>query len=154
MAEAAQADEPGRAKHQITSDRFKLAEVERQDWVCTAHFGTRIDEITDPAYWAHIASKLRPYDHIEVRVDDSSWIAEVLVLEAGRNWARVMITNKWTLDSADVSQTVTESYKVVWKGPMLKWSVVRLIDSAMLSKEHTNKSQAEDWLRSYEKSVG
>ncbi len=87
-----------------------------------------------------------------MRVDDSTWLAEVLVLEAGRNWARMFLLNKWVLDTADIAQTVTDSYQVTWKGPQYRWCVIRKEDKAMLAKE-MNKTQAEDWLRSYEKQV-
>ena len=143
-----------RTATQATPIRMRLAEVERQEWVCNCEFGTTIDDIQQPGYWAHMASKLKPYDHIEARVDDSTWLAHLLVLEAGRNWARVIVLNSWRLDSADISQTIAaEEHKVMWKGPQYKFSVIRVRDSALLSKEHRTREQADDWLRNYERTL-
>jgi hypothetical protein len=143
-----------REVRQITADRMRLAEVERQEWCVNAYFGTTVEHVLQPGYWANMASKMKPYDHVEVRVDDSTWLAHLLVLEAGRNWARVMVLAKWRLDGADVAQSiVAEEFKIEFKGPQLKWCVIRKRDAAYMSQQHRERSQAEDWLRSYERTL-
>lgn len=150
-----QATPRARAATQATPMRMRLAEVERHDWVNNAEFGATLEDVKEPGYWAHMAKSLTPYDHIEVRVDDSTWLAHLLVLEVGRNWARVMVLNHWRLDGSDVSQTIVqEQFRIDWKGPQHKFAVIRLRDSAMMSKEHRTRELAQDWLRNYERTIG
>lgn len=137
---------------QINPMRVKLAEVDRQDWVATAEMGTTLEQIIEPSYWAHMASRLKPYDHIEVRVDDGIWLAQLLVKEAGRNWAAVLMLQSYKLETADVSQTRSSKYKVDWKGPHLKYCVIRLEDGERL-QEQMNKRDAQVWLENYERTV-
>lgn len=143
----------GKTVHsQIDPSRVKLAEIERNEWVCTAEFGTTLEQVLSPGFWAHKARDLRPYDHIEVRVDDGTWIAQLLVKEAGRNWASVLLLQKFDLDTTDISQTRAAEYKVWWGGPHLKYCVLRISDSARLQEQLT-KEAAKAWMENYEKTV-
>src|SRR5580692_10314857 len=45
-------------------------------------------------HWGVMASKLRPFDHIEVLADDGSFCAELLVLMATKTQATVMELRK------------------------------------------------------------
>jgi len=144
-----------RVTTQATPMRMRLAEIERHDWVNNAEFGTTLDDVKEPGYWAHMAKQMTPYDHIECRVDDSTWLAHLLVLEVGRNWARVMVLNHWRLDGSDVAQTILqEQFRIDWKGPQHKFAVIRVRDNAMISKEHRTREQAQDALRNFERTLG
>lgn len=145
-------DEAKKPIVQINPMRVKLAEVDRQDWVATAEMGTTLEQIIEPSYWAHMASKLKPYDHIEVRVDDGIWLAQLLVKEAGRNWAAVLMLQSYKLETADVAQTRSSKYKIDWKGPHLKFCVIRLEDGERLQEQMT-KRDAQVWLENYERTV-
>lgn len=145
-------DEAKKPIVQINPMRVKLAEVDRQDWVATAEMGTTLEQIVEPSYWAHLASRLKPYDHIEVRVDDGIWLAQLLVKEAGRNWAAVLMLQSYKLETADVAQTRSSKYKIDWKGPHLKFCVIRLEDGERL-QEQMSKRDAQVWLENYERTV-
>ena len=140
---------------QIDLGRVRLAEYERQDWVVNAADGTTIEDIQDPAYWALIASQFKPYDHIEVRSEDGTWIAELVVMGCDRTWARVHLKNVFKLTSADVAMTQAASIKheVFWRGPQHKWAVKRLSDNEVLRNECPTRDEAEKWLKEYEKSI-
>ena len=53
--------------------------------------GVTLDEIQVPGFWAHMAAYLRPYDHIEARADDGTWVAYLIVTGCDRTWARVVL---------------------------------------------------------------
>ncbi len=53
----------------LNPQRMKLAEYERQDWVINAEDGTSPDDLKDPGFWAHVSAQMKPYDHVEVRID-------------------------------------------------------------------------------------
>lgn len=67
----------------ITTSRITLAEYARNIFVVTPEHGTPFEDILKPSYWLHVADtvsmRLRPYDRIEVRPEDGSYFAELIV---------------------------------------------------------------------------
>jgi len=133
--------------------RMGGSEYLRQDWVCTAEQGTQIEDLLDPAYWAHVSAQFKPYDHVEVRIDDGTWLVQLLVLEASRNWARVHLLQEHKLTTSDVSQTqaTAPKHKVEWKGPHLKHCVIRIADSEVVKDGISDKRDAYLWMNNHEK---
>ena len=134
----------------LDPQRFGLAEAMRQDWVVNADEGTTVQEILDPAYWAHIASQFHVFDHVEVRLETGEWILDLIVLDVGRNYARVYVAAKH--DFAEISNEKTSSaitHKVEWKGPQRKHVVIRLADSAALMEGFSNKTDAIAWMENH-----
>lgn len=134
----------------LNPQRMKLAEYERQEWVCNAEEGTTIHDILDPQYWAHMAPQMRPYDRIEVRIDTGEWFAELIVLSCERNWARVHLLRCEELASPTEDMLPTSKFKVEWKGPQRKWEVIRLADSEAIQSGLADRQAANMWLRNYE----
>ena len=149
--------EPGRRKDplQLGAERVTQAEYSRNLWVATAVFGTTIQDVRDEAYFAHVASKLKPYDRIEVRTDDGSWFAELLVTETGRNWARTYLLSLHKLTTSDIARTMSiPTLEVVWKGPHLLFCVIRKSDKEILQDKCTSEAQAYAWIRNRETLIG
>jgi len=140
----------------LNPSRFGLAEFERQDWVATAEMGIKPEDLLDPGYWAHVSARMKPFDRIEIRAEDGSWIAELLVLGCDRNWAKIHIMSAHNLTNTDVSQTQSASiqHKVEWKGPHKKFVVIRLADSNILKEGIADKAEAYLWMREHEKVTG
>lgn len=132
--------------------RFKLAEYERNDWILNVPHGTELEDCLPTDFWAHIAAKLRPYDHIEIRAEDGSWLAYVLVLGCDRNWAKVHVLEKYEL--TDVKLAFSNEAKVIpkWTGPQTKWRAQRVSDGAILSGDEVflSKDDVIQWIRAYE----
>lgn len=137
----------------IHPTRMHLSEYKRQDWVCNAELGTTVEDVLKPEYWAHMAALMNPYDHIEVRVDDGSWVAYLLVTACDRTWAKVKLDRK--LELVDDVSTPEQSirHRVEWKGPQLKWCVIRVSDSERVQSEMASKEVANEWLRNFEKTI-
>jgi hypothetical protein len=138
---------------QINLGRIRLAEYDRQDWVANAEEGTTIDDIKEPAYWALIASQFKPYDHIEVRAEDGTWIADLVVMGCDRTWARVHVKNVHKLTSGDVSMSQASKHEVFWRGPQHKWAIKRTADHEVVKNECATREEAEKWLKEYEKTI-
>lgn len=141
---------------QVMPARMELAEQWRQDWVVNAEAGTTTDDVLKPDYWSHVAPRMRPYDHVEVRAEDGTWVMNLLVTGCDRNWARVVqVGDVIKLTTADVaqSQAVSGKYKVEWKGPHHKHAVIRLSDQQMISNGHENRAQATAWMLDYERTA-
>lgn len=144
----------------IDPARFSLTEHKNQDWTLTAEEGTTIETVLKPEFFANIAVNLRPYDKIHVRVDTGDWYAELLVLQAERNWARVCVLRylDFTEETERSSEPVTADsplmdYKIQFRGPHLKYSVIRKSDNEVLKEKCENKGEAQFWLDNYLKST-
>ena len=147
------AEEEKKRSVQITPSRMRLAEYDRQEWVANAPEGTTIEDLKEPGFWSLMASQFKPYDHIEVRAEDGTWVAELLVMGCDRTWARVFVKNTWTLTSADVAMSQAVLHEVFWRGPQHKWSVKRLTDQTCVKDGCATKDEAVQWLKEYEKAV-
>lgn len=129
-----------------------LAEHARNVWVATTERGHFKEDFENPAYWAHIASKLRPWDHIEVRAEDGTFYAEYLVLACDRTWARVRNLSFVSLTDSDVSLSQAEKiigdYEIRFRGKK-RFSVIRRSDNALLQENMHTESDAKKWLEVY-----
>lgn len=143
----------GKQSPMINSGRMRLAEYDRQDWIANIEFGTSVEQIMEPGYWALMASQLKPYDHIEARSEDGSWVAYLIVTGCDRTWARVVVDHVVKLTTSDVSQTeaVTAKHKVEWKGPQHRYSVIRLSDDERIKDGFHIKDEAYAWMREHER---
>lgn len=135
----------------LNPQRMRLAEYETQHWVCTAEQGTVVKDLLEPSYWAHCSAQFKPYDHVEVRIDDGTWLVNLLVLGCDRNWARVHLLSEHKLTSADVSLSQAVKHEVQWKGPHLKFCVIRLSDKEVVKDGIADKKDAFAWMSNHEK---
>ena len=145
------ADKPKR-EPQATLQRTQLAEQWRHDWVHNAEEGTTLQDVQSDSYWALMASILTPYDRIEVRVDTGEWLAELLVMQCERTWAKVHLLKCYELAPAEEAP-ISNRHKVEYKGPQRKWTVIRGSDMAPVREGFVNRAEANDWLASYEKAA-
>ena len=137
----------------IHPTRMKLAEHERQEWIVNAELSHTIEDLTNPGYWAHMASQLQPYDHIEVRAEDGSWIANVIVIQVDRSWAKVMVVGKYDLLETETLPSNIAQHKVEWKGPQHRFAVIRLVDQVVVRASFQTKEEAHSWMREHEKVI-
>lgn len=135
--------------------RFKGAEFVRTHYVCTAHEGTRPEDLLEPEYWAHVSEQMRPRTRVEAWANDGTWMLELVVLEAGRAWARLqVVAGPHQFTTADVAQTQAEMmspYAIEYRGPHCKWSVIRKSDRQVLHEQEETRDGASGWLREHMK---
>lgn len=138
----------------IHPSRMKHAEHTRNEWTIDAEVGTTIEDVMEPSYYAHMAEQMQPFDHVNVRMDDGSWVAYLIVAGTGRNWARVRLDRKieMTVDQDTPAETVR--HRVEWKGPHFKWSVIRVADGEKVKEGCASKAEAAAWMVEHEKTIG
>lgn len=138
----------------VDPQRMQEAEYLRRDWVCTAEECTAVEDLLHPGYWSHVASQLKIYDHIEVRIDTGEFLLELLVKDCGRNWAQVVLLHHHDLvDPKREGSAVSVEIEPQFKGPLRKWCAIRLSDSAPLHEKMETKAQALEWISSYERTI-
>lgn len=156
-------DQP-KAVLQLDAARFQQADVVRETWAVTVEQGVTRADILNPAFWSHIAYKLRPYARIEVRCDDGSMFADLVVLNSERTWARVYVLSWADLTTKDVSQSQSaqavqaassaepeKAFRVEYKGPHKRFCVIRNADNSYVRENEATKLDAQAWLIDYER---
>jgi len=130
--------------------RFKPTEYLRNTFLCTAFERTTPQQMLLPEYWAHVAHQMRPRDRVEAWANDGTWMAEFVVLDASRAWARVQLLNVHHFTTSDQARTQADAmnpYEVTHRGPHSQWSVVRKSDRMVVSEGHATIDQATNWLK-------
>ena len=141
-----------KSKPTILPEKMGLAESKRHDWVVDIDPSRSIDEIIDPEFWAHVAAQFDPLDTIEARWEDGSRIVHIRVRYCERTYAKVKVTSVEEL--GDVISEIPASsrkHRVEWKGPVLRFAVIRNSDSMVLQSGFKERSVADSWLIEHEK---
>ncbi len=137
---------------QLATNRIQFAEQMRNIWYVTPEVNTPFEALLDPKYWAHVSAKFRPRDRIEVDAEDGSYFAELLVVDAGRLFAKVVVLRKHELVPVEI-QDLSPDFEVKWAGPHAKWRVVRKKDRGSLKDGFENRQDAEMYLASHLKAI-
>lgn len=136
-------------------ERLKGAEYERVVYVANPGEGVTLADLLRPECWASVTNTLRPWSHIEVRAEDGSYYAELLVTGVDRAWAKVEVLNFKELTTKDVAltQATRESRYEIKHTPGLQWHIVRKSDRHIVKSDMQLRLQAEDALREHLKTV-
>ncbi len=129
----------------LGAERMKGAEFERIVHVATPGHGATIDDLLKPECWAAVAPKLRPWDHVEVRAEDGTYYAELLVLACDRTWAKMHVLKYDTLSTPDVSLSQVDTGYEIKHTPNMRCHIVK--DSMQL------RSDAERALQEHLKTI-
>lgn len=136
----------------LDPSRFALDEYQNSNYTVTVETGTTLDDVLKPEFLANVAPKLRPYDHIRVRVDSGEWYAELLVITCGRVWAKMIPIFTVDLSCKEIEQiesNALDQFYVKHRGPHLGWSVIRRKDNEPIKEQCASKQEAQAWLSSY-----
>lgn len=112
---------------------------------CVPLAGTKLEEMIEPKYWEHVAAKLRPWDHIEIRAEDGSFYAHLIVQRADRLSADVRPIQYADLNvGAPSDGDIPAGYSVDYGGPIAKWRV--LMGAATVREGFQQKGAAIQWI--------
>lgn len=139
---------------QIGPGCMLLASFERQDWVANVPQDCTIEDIKRPDFWSLMAARLKPYDRIEVRADDGTWLAEVIVIGCDRTWAKVNVLNTYKLTGVEEAAKETGSLEFKFKGPGKKWCIIRKSDGEILREGIQTKDEVFRVYQDLEASIG
>lgn len=138
----------------IKMARFHPAEYQRVIYYAVPEAGTPSSDLKKSEYWAHVAQQLKAGDRIEVEAEDGSYFLELMVRDVGRTWAKVAVLREIELENITAELSVDlKEYDVVHKGKLSKWSVVRLVDKALVYEGGNSKQDAVNWLTDHLKAL-
>lgn len=129
----------------LIEPQFKEADYVRRIWCASPEKGVTADDMQAPAFWAHVAKKLRPGDRIEALDAEGKWFAEFFVRGASATGAIIVPMRVVFLDGAAPPVGSADEFEVKYRGNA-KWSVVRLADKAVMTDGLDTREQADDWL--------
>ena len=149
-----------KAPRKLLSGKLKRAEFERTVYRIKPEDGTEFEDIMKPEYWAHVGRVLRPFDIIEVLFENGTHYVELVVVDCGDLWAKVAVktdlnlaTEKKSADEVREEAVGNAPYSVAYKGPTVKWAVIRNSDNEYVEKGMATKAEAESWLTNYLKAL-
>lgn len=102
--------------YSLNPARMQTAEYARTVHVIDLEQLVDLAHVSKPEFWAHVATKLKPWDKIEVRAMDGTWYAELLVTDCSRTWAKVTTLSYQALGTSDQAQTMVEMRDALAKG--------------------------------------
>lgn len=143
MSETSAAPKP----RKLHASRCQLAEQSRNIHSVVLEPGTTLDNLKDPAFWAHVSGpkNFRPMDRIEAMPEDGSFWAELLVLSAGPLFAKVYVMRHYEIGEVGTT-SMSDAFAVAWKGPLRQHAVIRVKDNAIMQDKFANKEAALGWL--------
>ncbi len=119
---------------------------------------TTVQDLLTPEMWCHVAKQyLKPLDEIIVIPQSSPFRAHFIVMDKGDTWAKIKLLDVKYLNADEVADggTLVElgfthlpedaPVRIEWKGPALKYSVIRTKDSERLKTGFAIKADAEKW---------
>ena len=126
---------------------------------------TTVQDLLNPEMWCHVAKQwFKVLDEIIVIPQSAPFRAHFIIMDRGDTFAKLKLID-WTplnVDGAEVTlQPTGETYverldvvpllpkdapvSVEWKGPHLKYSVIRTKDNERLKTGFAIKAEAEKW---------
>ncbi|KAA3527050.1 hypothetical protein GOZ96_04735 [Agrobacterium vitis] len=142
---------------QITQGRLKLAEYARSIHVAVAPHGVTLTDAMVPSFWAHVAAGIKAWDKIELRAEDDTWFAELMVVKANRLEVFVKVLSSFETTQAPAASSkkiddVPPGYEVNYGGPIHKHRVIRTADSECLA-HGLSKDDAIKWAKDHYTSI-
>lgn len=132
---------------QMNAAGLKPAEYARNMHIAVAPSGASLEDALKPEFWSHVAAKTRRWDRIELRAEDDTWWADLLVTKAERLALHVSVIAKLDLSGASkgvVIEGLPKEYDVQWGGPAHKFRVIRKADNEILA-HGMSKEEAIQW---------
>lgn len=119
------------------------------NWFLKAEYDTDVKTLLAPEYWAHVASNIRVHDRIEVITAGGLMFAEFIVLKRDDNTARLKTLRVEHLYDLKAEDMETETHKVVYRGEIENWAVVRKDGSIVLKAEFSAPDEAVQFMRDH-----
>lgn len=137
----------------LPENRMRLVQASETDfanlWGAITTAGTPFERVTEETFWSHCAARLKVCDIIEVHTDDRAYFGRLYVRGVSapgvgklNNRATVAVLEHHEF-AAYAPSLPDRAFKCEWKGPHIKWCVIRTVDSKIMSESHHTREEAE-----------
>jgi hypothetical protein len=135
----------------LIEPKCKEASYARNIWCAVPDAATPFEDILKPEFWAHVAFKMKPTDRIEVNAEDGAYFAELMVIDAGKAYAKVALMRKVEFTKHEVAADSDEF--TVTHNPHKKWRVIRVADKTVMAEELPTKADGLAWIANHKKAA-
>lgn len=144
----------------VKTYEMQRAEFARPDYrVIITDLATTREDVLKPEFWVHVGQTFKqdkhPFAHVELIWQDGSKWMEVVVLSAGKLWAKV--GEKKYLEFGETEEE-REDFEInpdfsVRFVPALKWCVYRDSDKERMAENLKEKTEAHIWIQNHVRSL-
>gem|GEM_PF-5991717 len=122
-------------------------ETRNMDWSAILSRGTTKEMAVQSALWSVVSDQFHAFDRINCIWEDRSAYAELLVLDAGRGYANVVMLSYHPLPALLVSEAgLPPGFEIFFAGPIVNdtggYCAKRLCDGVLMVKGKTSKEAA------------
>lgn len=127
----------------ILEKKFQVAEFARYHFHAVIDSAVTKNEVLEPSYWGHVASKLKSMSKIECFWEDGSKYLELIVIFATRTEAKVKeilfrnfveVQSKDTVAKTNAFTGIERDGHRVHFNPSVQWRIVRLSDNVVIKQ--------------------
>lgn len=138
----------------IHPTRIRQAEYAYERWRITVENGTTIEDLTRPAFYAHVATHFRPGSIIEAMPDNRAFFAELIVIDSGQQYVKTAVLREVKLEAVSAAgANLFPGYSAEFAGDHLKWRVIRESDRKSLKDGLPSQTDAFSWLSNHLKAM-
>ena len=131
-------------------NEVKFAEHDIIKFVAYPVHGETLEDVLESGYWSYVAERFTPMvTEIRVIAEDSSWMADLLVMSCERNWANVRVLNHYDFSKEKKAAKKSSEFKVEFV-PAHKWRFKNKASGEVIQKGFQTKDEANKALRDYE----
>lgn len=106
----------------------------------------KLDDLLQPHYFAHHARQIQAGRTIITALwDDMSQYAELLIVQAGSNYALAKVINYVNFEDAELIPAETK-YEIEWMNPQQKHGVIRSGDRELMKSGFHSKADAQKYI--------
>ncbi|WP_141232996.1 hypothetical protein [Pseudomonas sp. Irchel 3A7] len=122
-------------------------ESRNMDWSAVIERGITKEMVVLSGLWSVVSDQFHAFDRINCIWADRSAYAELLVLDAGRGYANVILLSFHPLPALLVSEAgLPPGFDIFYAGPVENgaggYCIKRLCDGVLMSKGHHNRNDA------------
>jgi len=139
--------DPTKRDVKLNGGAFQTADHYATRWGAVLSPFHEYKDCFNPAFWSINAPKIERDSIIEVRTEDQRFFAELYVVDSNRQGISVVELRYFDLQGDVPVLEADVGYSPKWKGPQLRWCVIRDSDAAMMQKQLKSKAQAISWIQ-------
>lgn len=125
--------------------------VKLNTWEAVVPAGTPFESVLEHAFWANVSRRMKMGDKIIVLPRDGAWYAELLVWDAGQNWAHVAGAMVERPEFKTVAG-VDEQFEIV-TDPVDGVIIRRKDTRAVIKRNLPNHEDARRWLLEHQQAL-
>lgn len=114
--------------------------------------GTPLSDLLYPEFFSNVSQKLKAGDTVLALPRDAAWYAELIVWDAGRNWAHVSVRFSQLRPPFQGAAGVDEEFEIR-RDPIDGIKVVRRSTGTTLKSNFANHDDAAKWIRDHQRAL-